>query len=130
MVGLHDLSTRICSGTYVLLDGYNGVVILNPTDQTLWEYGELEEKESEVERRLSELRETYNAAVLEYRRVNHVRSTSHPVPELAAEGEWLEAPLWIWRQEDPRRRRLFVCRQGDRLVLSDRAGWEQAIDSE
>lgn len=58
VVGLHDLSSRICTGTYVLLDGYNGIVILNPSDQTLWEYGELEEKESEVERRLSQLRET------------------------------------------------------------------------
>jgi phosphotransferase system enzyme I (PtsI) len=58
VVGLHDLSTHIASGDQVLLDGYNGLVILNPTDQTLWEYGELEIKKTEVEQKLSKLRET------------------------------------------------------------------------
>jgi phosphotransferase system enzyme I (PtsI) len=58
VVGLHDLTTHIASGDQVLLDGYNGLVILNPTDQTLWEYGELEIKKTEVEQKLSKLRET------------------------------------------------------------------------
>ena len=42
----------------MLLDGYNGLIILNPTDHTLWEYGELEIKKTEVEQQLSKLRET------------------------------------------------------------------------
>ena len=42
----------------MLLDGYNGLVIVNPTDQTLWEYGELEIKKTEVEQELNKLRET------------------------------------------------------------------------
>jgi phosphotransferase system enzyme I (PtsI) len=58
VVGLHDLSTRLVAGDQVLLDGYNGLVIINPADQTLWEYGELEVKKSEVEQELSKLRET------------------------------------------------------------------------
>src|SRR4051794_12449552 len=44
VVGLHDFSNQVATGDHVLLDGYNGVVIINPTDQTLWEYGELESK--------------------------------------------------------------------------------------
>jgi hypothetical protein len=67
----------------------------------------------------------YNRSLAEYRIVNKIRSASHPVPELATDGEWLEAPFWIWTKENPQRRRLFVCR--DRapdgktaLCLSDR----------
>ena len=55
----------------------------------------------------------HNAAVREYRRKYHVRSTSHPVPELAAEGTWLEAPFWVWTALEPRRRRLFARAAGD-----------------
>ena len=62
----------------------------------------------------------YNDAVRAYRRANHVRSANHPVPDLAADGEWLEAPFWLWTSESPRRRRLFASFQGQRLVLTDR----------
>ncbi len=58
VVGLHDISVQLNTGDQVLLDGYNGLVIVNPTDQTLWEYGELEIKKTEVEQQLTKLRET------------------------------------------------------------------------
>ncbi len=58
IVGLHDASTQLASGDHVLLDGYNGLIIVNPSDQTLWEYGELEIKKTEVEEKLTQLRET------------------------------------------------------------------------
>ncbi|MEO8350438.1 MAG: phosphoenolpyruvate--protein phosphotransferase [Chthoniobacteraceae bacterium] len=58
VVGLHDISEELQNGDQVLLDGYNGFVIANPSDQTLWEYGELEIKKTEVEERLTELRDT------------------------------------------------------------------------
>ncbi len=58
VVGLHDVSETLNSGDQVLLDGYNGYLIINPSDQTLWEYGELEVKKSEVEEQLVNLRET------------------------------------------------------------------------
>ncbi len=69
---------------------------------------------------LPRLREVYNAAVGEYRRVNHLRSMAHPVPDLALEDDWLESPFWIWNRDNMRRRRLFVRRQGSDLLLSDR----------
>ncbi len=58
VVGLHDISVQLVTGDHILLDGYNGLVICNPTDQTLWEYGELEIKKTEVVQQLSKLRET------------------------------------------------------------------------
>ncbi|NDE97034.1 MAG: phosphoenolpyruvate--protein phosphotransferase, partial [Verrucomicrobia bacterium] len=39
VVGLQDASHRLHTGQTVLLDGFNGLVILNPTDQTLFQYG-------------------------------------------------------------------------------------------
>ena len=58
VVGLKDLSGRLQSGDNVLLDGTNGVVILDPSDQTLWEYGEVEVHLKEVEEMLVGLRNT------------------------------------------------------------------------
>ena len=58
VVALHNVSEAMDSGDHVLLDGYNGLLILNPSDQTLWEYGELEVKKTAVEEKLTELRET------------------------------------------------------------------------
>jgi hypothetical protein len=66
----------------------------------------------------------YNGAVAEYRAVNHIRSANHPVPNLAAEADWLEAPFWIWSAAAPRRRRLFVRFVGSETILTDREGLE------
>ncbi len=73
---------------------------------------------------LPRLRAVYNRVVHAYRRVNHIRNTAHPVPDLAAEGPWIEAPFWIWSREDPRRRHLFACRRAGTLRLTDRRGLE------
>ncbi len=69
---------------------------------------------------LPDFHTTYNDALREYRHANHVRSHSHPVPELVREGEWWEAPFWIWSDSDPRRRPLFAAFQQHELILSDR----------
>lgn len=63
VVGLHDATETLVSGDQVLLDGYNGFLIVNPSDQTLWEYGELEIKKTRVEEKLTELRETISTTV-------------------------------------------------------------------
>jgi hypothetical protein len=69
---------------------------------------------------LPRFRDIYNTCLAEYRRVNRVRSRSHPVPDLAADGQWLEAPFWIWTGDAPHRQRLFVRPIGDELELTDR----------
>ncbi|HZJ37957.1 MAG TPA: phosphoenolpyruvate--protein phosphotransferase [Chthoniobacterales bacterium] len=58
VVGLHDVTEKLESGQKVLLDGYSGLVILNPTQQTLKEYGELEQRKGRVAEQLIGLRET------------------------------------------------------------------------
>ena len=58
VVGLHSAQEALESGQHVLLDGYNGLLIVSPNDQTLWEYGELEIKKTQVEEKLTQLRET------------------------------------------------------------------------
>jgi hypothetical protein len=77
--------------------------------------------------RLSEFRTIHNAALREYRRLHHVRSTSHPVPELAEASGWIEAPLWVWTAAEPRRRRVFARAMGEEIALSDRQLWEARL---
>jgi hypothetical protein len=57
---------------------------------------------------LPRFQEVHNAALTRYRQLHGIRSTHHPVPALASEGEWREAPFWAWRHDQPRRRPLFV----------------------
>jgi hypothetical protein len=59
----------------------------------------------------------YNEIVAGYRRRNGIRSRNHPVPDLAVEGDWLEAPLWGWQAGSARRGRLFARLHADRLEL-------------
>ena len=68
---------------------------------------------------LPRFRTVYNEAVQEYRDVHGIRGAAQPVPDLAAEGEWLEAPFWIWTAADPIRRPLFARRQGKEIRLTD-----------
>jgi phosphotransferase system enzyme I (PtsI) len=55
VVGLKDASVRLESGQYALLDGFNGVIVINPTDQTLFEYGQLIKKQVTLEEKLRDL---------------------------------------------------------------------------
>ena len=58
IVGLHDISTRLETGMEVLLDGYHGLLVLDPTEQTLREYEELARRKQRIEAGLVGLRET------------------------------------------------------------------------
>ena len=57
VVGLHDASKQLNTGQYVLLDGFNGLLVINPTDQTLFEYGQLVRKRVNLQERLRDLRD-------------------------------------------------------------------------
>jgi hypothetical protein len=69
---------------------------------------------------LPRLYDAYNDTVLAYRHANHIRSANHPVPLLEKAGDWIEAPLWLWTETNPRRRHLFVRRFGGEFELGDR----------
>lgn len=57
VVGLRDASRLLQSGQDVLLDGFHGLLVLNPTDQTLYEYGQLVQRQSDLEVKLRVIRD-------------------------------------------------------------------------
>jgi len=58
IVGLHDITAKLETGQYVLLDGTDGLLIVDPTKETLTHYAEIESKRAKVVAQLKELRET------------------------------------------------------------------------
>lgn len=58
IVGLHDATERLETGETVLLDGINGLLIVNPAAQTLAAYREIESRRVRIAEQLTELRET------------------------------------------------------------------------
>src|SRR5258706_1420414 len=55
VVGLHNLSQHVHDGQSAILDGYSGTLIIEPTEQTLFVYGQLEVKRHTVKERLDAL---------------------------------------------------------------------------
>jgi phosphotransferase system enzyme I (PtsI) len=58
VVGLHNATEKLETDQYVLLDGSAGLVIVDPTKETLARYSELEARRVKVVAGLKELRET------------------------------------------------------------------------
>jgi hypothetical protein len=61
---------------------------------------------------LPRYQEVHNTCLTEYRAAHHIRSRHHPVAALARQDDWLEAPFWVWRARQPRRRALLARRRG------------------
>lgn len=55
VVGLQDAADKIQNGDHILVDGYNGVLVINPTDQTLFEYGQLVRRHVTMEEKLKDI---------------------------------------------------------------------------
>ncbi len=58
VVGLKDVITKFEPGIEVLIDGYEGLLIVAPTEQTKFEYGQRERAHHDVDVKLDALRET------------------------------------------------------------------------
>src|SRR5277367_3360508 len=58
VVGLRDLIGKFEPGVEVLIDGYEGLLIVSPTTQTKFEYGQREKQQHAVDIKLDALRET------------------------------------------------------------------------
>ena len=58
VVGLHDATQKLETGQQVVVDGYTGLVILDPKAETLAYYGEVQIKKGLVAKALRGLRET------------------------------------------------------------------------
>ena len=57
VVGLKDATENLDTDDYVLLDGFNGVLVVNPSDQTLFEYGQLEKEQEDLQVKLAEIKD-------------------------------------------------------------------------
>jgi phosphotransferase system enzyme I (PtsI) len=55
VVGMRDITQRVTNGDWAIVDGYDGVVILNPSESTLFRYGKILEKKKTFEARLLEV---------------------------------------------------------------------------
>lgn len=58
VVGLHAVLAQCELGAPVILDGYAGLLIVHPTEQTRYEYGQIEKRRLAVEQSLEILRDT------------------------------------------------------------------------
>ena len=48
---------------------------------------------------LPRFQQIHNDALARYRSLYGIRSRHHPVPALGRDGDWREAPFWVWRAE-------------------------------
>lgn len=75
---------------------------------------------------LPRFQQVHNEALGRYRSQYGIRSAHHPVPALGRQGEWLEAPFWVWRASRPRRKPLMV-RQRSRTIQLRIGGEEETL---
>jgi phosphotransferase system enzyme I (PtsI) len=87
IVGAKTISEELETGDYALLDGYNGTVIVNPTDQTLFEYGQLAKVKASLDEKLREVQ--HQPAVTLDGKVIHLSANiedQNDVPAVLAHG--------------------------------------------
>src|SRR5881409_988270 len=58
IVGLHDITAKLETGQHVLVDGSDGLLIVNPAPETIAHYAELESRRARVVSQLKQLRTT------------------------------------------------------------------------
>lgn len=58
VVGTHDATKRIVSGDHILVDGYEGVIVINPSESRLFKYGKLASERKKRD-------ETFNSFIAE-----------------------------------------------------------------
>jgi hypothetical protein len=74
---------------------------------------------------LPRFQQVHNESLVRYREAYGIRSQNHPVSALKSQGEWREAPFWIWRTGEPRRR-VLLARQTDAKTIELRIAGEDA----
>jgi phosphotransferase system enzyme I (PtsI) len=57
VVGTNDLTTKLKNGDWVMVDGYEGCIIVNPSEQTLFRYGKIQKAKQSFESRLMAVNE-------------------------------------------------------------------------
>ncbi len=78
---------------------------------------------AELLQRAGETANAYNEALATYRDAHRLRNAAQPLPDLAADGSWIETPFWVWSDAEPTRRPLVARVETRSLTLTDRQGW-------
>ncbi len=104
VAGLGDLSERVATGEFGLLDGYTGVVTVDPTEQTQFEYGLLIRRKKDLAEKLAELRDK-PATTLDGVRITLSANIEHPsdaalVREYGGEGVGLFRTEYLFIHRD------------------------------
>lgn len=68
--------------------------------------------------RATDVYDSYNRRLSEYRQVHRLRNLAQPLPNLRRSAGWIETPFWIWNDRKPQRQGAFVRRIGSDLELS------------
>lgn len=123
---IRNLGLCIAQGRHVL-EGRMGLTTLEIPQSKVCEAESFHWFLAHLLAHLPRFHAVYNEAVKEYRSEHHIRSANHPVPDLATEGERLEAPFWIWKSGSRQRGRLFVQQMADRLLLTGPEGIEVSL---
>lgn len=96
-VGIPDITSRIRPGEPALLDGHAGSLVVNPSDQTLFEYGQITRRRVALEDTLQDLR-TQPAITLDGHRIVLSANIDHPDDTTPANGNGAEG-VGLFRSE-------------------------------
>jgi len=97
VVGTGDLTTKIRDGDWLMVDGYDGVVIVNPTEQTLFRYGKIQKIKQTFESRLMTANEL-SAETLDGVAVT-LRANIEKPDEIALVKQYRAAGVGLYRTE-------------------------------
>jgi phosphotransferase system enzyme I (PtsI) len=104
LTGLQDAIDQLRTGQYALLDGFNGLLVTQPTEQTLFEYGQLAQRHLALEARLQDMRDQ-PAVTLDGQRITLSANIENPdevedVRRSGAEGVGLFRTEYLFLNSD------------------------------
>jgi phosphotransferase system enzyme I (PtsI) len=97
VVGVRDLSSRVSTGDWAIVDGYDGTVIIHPSEQTLFRYGKIQVEKRSYEQRLLEANRE-PAVTLDGREVR-LMANIEKVEEIAQVREYMARGVGLFRSE-------------------------------
>lgn len=125
VVGLRNAARQLHSGQDALLDGYSGVVILRPSEQSLFEYGQAARQRKDFENELASIRDL-PGETLDREKIQLTANIDHPdevgdVGKFGAEGVGLFRTeyLFINRADPPDEEQQFEAYRKVAAALAD-----------
>jgi len=97
VVGVRDLTKRVKTGEWAIVDGYEGLIILNPSEQTLFRYGKIQSQKKSFEQRLLEANRL-DAVTLDGAAVSLMANIEKPT-EVAQVNEYRAQGVGLFRTE-------------------------------